>query len=208
MNLTRLSLIGTTFQILALSLIMKVKPAVATTVTYDFSVSGSRFLSGQMFSGSFSYDNSFLKPGVDGLGRERLFGTIENFEFKFLDSDLTTSRTYTEADLYPNMWWPNQSVWHNSDGSFLGIIADYSELLPLTEPNQWYWVILPDFTLETNFYYSSQPLRIYDDMVLSYKLREPSSPNETVPEPGTITGLCLLGLGFLLKKNLTHKKGF
>jgi hypothetical protein len=114
--------------LLALSALAFVPPASAAIVNYDFSVAiTSGPLASQTFSGSFSFDDEKLMPGISG---EDLY-ELKSFEFDF------DGKTYTLADLaYGDAAF--------SGGAFIGLDAGNATFtfLPAIAP------LLPAFLYE------------------------------------------------------------
>lgn len=158
------------------------KPALAATITYDFTVdvtSGS--LAGIQGSGFFSYDDSTLK-GI-GLETLRANGGLDiSFEF--------SGKTYNETD---DINFPNFPMVQFQDSSLLGLSFLAEEpgfAFQIGTPNP-----APDVFGGDEFIYGVRP-DIDGEGVVSYSSRP-------VPEPSTLSGLAVIGLGLLLRKKLS-----
>ncbi|NEO41289.1 MAG: PEP-CTERM sorting domain-containing protein [Moorea sp. SIOASIH] len=160
----------------ALSLaVIETNPAQAITITYEFST--------EEFSGKFSYDDAnetrrefdYREPGITVV---ELTYPVDEIEFFF------NNRTYTKADS------TREPVW--------SILAEQGQLSWATE----------DFSFNPD----SGP-SIFGDLftafevdgefvdTVSFRLVE-DEPPASVPEPGTVIGLTLLGLGWLSQKKI------
>lgn len=156
------------------------KPALAATITYDFTVdvtSGS--LAGTQSSGFFSYDDSTL----EGIGLETL-GVNEGLDISFEFS----GKTYNETD---DIYFPNFPMVQFQDSSLLGLsfLADDSEFafrIGTSNPD-------PDVFGGDEFRYGARP-DVDGEGVVSYSSRP-------VPEPSAVTGLAVV-VGLLLRKKL------
>lgn len=159
----------------ALSLaVIETNPAQAITITYEFSTAGS--------SGKFSYDDAnetrseFIVP--PGITVVNLTYPVDEIEFFF------NNRTYTKADS------TKEPVW--------SILAGEGRLSWATE----------DF----RFNPASGP-SIFGDLFTLFEVdgelpetvgfrRVENEPPASVPEPGTVIGLTLLGLGWVSQKKI------
>lgn len=163
-----------------------VHPALAATITYDFTLnvtSGS--LAGIQGSGFFSYDDSTLT----GIGLETLGDSEElSISFDFL------GKAYNETD---DTDFPDFPLVQFQDSSLLGLSFftakndEFRFQIENSAPN-------PDVLGGNEFTFSS-PRDIEGSGVVNYSLRP-------VPEPGTVSGVVLLGLGGLLLKRLSSQR--
>jgi hypothetical protein len=166
---------------LALSLTtVGINLAQATTTTYDFEVfldSGS--LVSQTYSGFFSYDDS----GLMGTGEE--FLEVSAIKFNFLGLEFSEANNYS-------LFAPEVAFFK---GDFLGLSfsSDFAA-------NNSFSFIPGFFSLEEAFFaYDIEQGAGAGDV--TYSLR----PSTSVPEPSAIFGLSLLGIGWLLKKQIGGK---
>lgn len=139
----------------------------STTMSYDFSLTiDTGLLEGQIFDGSFSYDDSGT-----GLGEEYL--DIQSFDFNFLGINYGLT-THTN-------WWIKAVLF---EGKFVGLdMQEFAEDVGL--------YFLPGFTkiTESVFFYHSADMQ--GEGNFSYSLT--SKKYESVPEPNFIVGLGILG---------------
>ena len=150
----------------------------AATITYDIEVNNlDGSLSGDSFTGSFSFDDDSL------LGSGDEFISVDNLSFDFLGT------TYTE----------------NDDNSVLGAEATFfdGEFLGLSYSTDVEFSFVPGFfSLSDSFF--AYDLGSVDNGTgdITYTLR-PSNPDPNpVPEPATIIGLLTTAIvGNSLRKN-------
>jgi len=160
---------------LALSIaLIDTNPAQAATITYDVEVSAD---SEDLAKGFFSYDDSTLT----GVGSEFL----PVLEMQIDLPDLTY--THQSADIDPEVAF--------FDGEFLGVsFADDTISF------------VPGFYSleEASLAYDSETLGV-GIVAANYTVRSdsPPQPPTDVPEPSTLLGLSILGLGLLLTKKKT-----
>lgn len=178
----------------ALSLVvMEAEKAQAATITYDFTVnvtSGS--LTGTQPSGFFSYDDSTLT----GVGLETV-GVNEGLaiSFNFL------GETYDETD---DIEAPDYPILQFQDSSLLGLNFNV-----FYAPSFQSFAIADEVdvaigAIGTNggsiFAYDTDPSVGFEGLgTVTYSARP-------IPEPGSVAGLGILGLGFLLKKRVASSQ--
>ncbi|NEO11883.1 MULTISPECIES: PEP-CTERM sorting domain-containing protein [unclassified Moorena] len=163
----------------ALSLaVIDTNPVQAITITYEFSTAGS--------SGKFSYDDvneirRELEPIVPGIPVIDRTYPIDEIEFFF------NNRTYTEADSTKDPVWSvfeglsggDQFSWSTEDFSF--VFANGPGPLP---------ELFTAFEVDGEFVDTVSFRRVENE------------PPASVPEPGTVIGLSLLGLGCLSQRKI------
>ncbi|AOY82453.1 PEP-CTERM sorting domain-containing protein [Moorena producens JHB] len=154
--------------------VIEINPAQAITITYEFSTAG--------FSGKFSYDDAnetrrefVFPPGVTVV---ELTYPVDEIEFFF------NNRTYTKADS------TREPVW--------SILAEQGQLSWATEDFRFNPDSGPSIfgDLFTGFEADGEFLG-----TVSFRLVE-DEPPASVPEPGTVIGLSLLGLGWLSQRKI------
>ena len=203
-------------------------PAQAAIITYDFTVNiTSGPLLGNQYGGFYSYDDtspsatslpvdytspSFVSPLVPVFD-------VTQFNFSFL------GKTYTKSDLrydgcragiqfcFPLEFSDAEPILDPS-GSPRYLIPRGGELIRTSFSNfssfdfsifSVYFYILGGKTA-ADFRYDlpvdvSQPSRPSGSGIVRYSLRTtPTPPPTSVPEPGTIFGLSMLGFGWLLRR--------
>ena len=191
--------------------VMETPSVQAATITYDFTVnitSGSS--SGNQYSGYFSYDES----APSGFTRFNFipYFLVSDFSFDFL------GKTYTENDLQYN----NSRVVAYPPFSYLRftnprpIVNNPAYFLPGGELDQVKFYLTDVSSIFgggsyfINFYpNSSFSFQFFDrnpyyttsagSGTWNYTLRE-EAPSTSVPESGTVFGLSMLGMGWLLRK--------
>ncbi|GET40260.1 PEP-CTERM sorting domain-containing protein [Microseira wollei] len=191
--------------------VMDTHPANAAIITYDFTVnitSGS--LLGNQYSGFFSYDesapSSFTRAGYIP------YFLVSDFSFDFF------GKTYREKDVvYNNSRAPQEPPF-----SYLRftnprpIVNNAAYFLPGGELDQVkfyltdYSSIFGGGSYFINFYPNSNfsflffarvPTNIISSGAGTWKYTLREQPTSTsVPEPGTVFGLSMLGFGWLLRK--------
>ncbi|MCT7948931.1 PEP-CTERM sorting domain-containing protein [Ancylothrix sp. C2] len=215
---------GITLQKLALTVVatslslaaIKTEIAAASTITYDFLVETER----GDYKGYFSYDDTAPSPaGVQP------YYEITDFSFDFIDTNyqnLYAPRTYTQSDLRTDgRTWPRSLPLTITNGEVIidpentgiysiprgGTLERFSfstfnsfDFDGRGEANGW-WTLG-----NSGFYYMNGWDRTTGpnpnsggDGIVSYWLRTSAS----VPEPSTILGLSLVGLGWLFSKKKT-----
>ncbi len=193
---------------------IKIEPAAAATITYDFLVdTGS-----DQYKGYFSYDDTAPSPwGVQP------YYAITDFSFDFIDTNyqnLYAPKTYTESDLrYDSRSRPGSVPLTITNGEVIidpentGIYSiprggtlerfSFSTFYPFDFQGveQGWWTLG-----NSGFYYmmgwdrtTGPNPNLGGDGIVSYWLR----PSTSVPEPSTILGLSLVGLGWLFSKKKT-----
>ncbi len=187
---------------IALSLIViESNSAKAATITYDFTVDivESELLNNNLIiSGFFSYDDST----IEGTGSETIPVILATHISRSEDFPDSPGFIITSEDLYGGgaPVFRNQANVLLENGMFNGF--------------QWELAIRRfEFNIVNeeydNLYFASRPCRDPIELfcrstgIVSYTLRE--EPATSVPEPKGLTGIFLLGLGLLLKKN-THSQ--
>lgn len=192
------TIIGTGASV-ALSLCLaEPNPASAATISYNFRVDIVEGpLAGQTYTGFFSYDDESEPVGF-GYGSEEFFLTEFEFDFQGVnftldDPSVATGglqlvrRPFFVAGNFNPAIEPALVVGTETDGAF--------------GPRNWFFgssVFAPG---QNEFEYrQDSPGAFRGDVI--YVLREP----KTVPEPGSIAALSLLGLGMFLTKKKTVSK--
>jgi hypothetical protein len=153
--------------------VQQVNPAQAATVNYNLAGKiENGLLTGETFSGTFSYDNSPLTGSI--------FETLEvsQLSLSFLGSTFTAA----DDDSYPD----NPTV-EFSNGSFLGLNFSVSSFTPE-------FSLIPAFgsTVATFSYIGTS-----DSGSGAIQYTVVSAPT-TVPEPSTVLGLIAVGIGSFL----------
>ncbi|NEQ82630.1 MAG: PEP-CTERM sorting domain-containing protein [Moorea sp. SIO2I5] len=164
----------------ALSLaVIETNPVQAITITYEFGAAG--------FSGKFSYDDAnetrseFFASNPDVPVIELTY-PVDEIEFFF------NNRTYTKADSTIEPVWSiftgfaegEQLHWSTEDFSFTGG----------NSPAPGFPEFFTLFNIDGEFVETA-----------SFRLVE-DEPPASVPEPGTVIGLSLLGLGWLSQRKI------
>lgn len=178
------NLIIATASVVLTSAVLEATPTHAVVLTYDFTVnitSGS--LLGQEFEGFFSYDDSAVEDSQ--------LTPVLAFSFDFLGN------TYTETDgvsVVPN--FEIESV--DYTGLDLFKVLSNPPSSPISafsfNPNGssfYYWDDL------YNTGYGLSPVDSYGSVAYALRSQE---PQQDVPEPSTVAGLALMGIGSLLLK--------
>lgn len=172
---------------------IEASPVQAATITYDFDVnitSGS--LDDNIYEGFFSYADSTLT----GIGREKI-GVAEELSivFEFLGN------TYTEAN--DNNFSFNFPFLEFKEGSLVGL-----QYIVNDTPNNSIFAMFsndPDgLGGGKRFQYIDvNSFEVNEGSVTSYLQRSPSTP---IPEPSSVAGLVVLGLGWVLRKKIVFSQ--
>lgn len=172
----------------ALSLaVIEAHPAHGATITYDFQVDvTSGPLSGNSYDGNFSYDDSFISTFP--------YGEPTDFNFNF------GGRVYTESDLiidcrsnFPSCLPLSFSGGQLASFQFSTFNRNnpYPGAFTLTSAGPLFIYQLP--------FNPGEPPSPTGSGTVTYSLRQPST---SVPEPSTVFGLGVLGLGWLARKKI------
>lgn len=170
--------------------VMEAKPVQAATIIYDFAIDvTSGPLIGSQTSGFFSYDDSTLTGnGVETLGVNE--GLSVSFNF--------LNETYNETD---DIGFSSSPIVQFQDRNLLGLNFNvfYGSSLQ--------FAIADEVDVSTGavglgggnlFAYDTDPSAAFEGLgTVTYR---------QVPEPGSVVGLSVLGLGFLLKKVTSSRK--
>lgn len=215
MSYKTLGKLGLNVAVAGLSLAaIKTEPAAAATITYDFLVETER----GDYKGYFSYDDTAPSPaGVQP------YYAITNFSFDFIDTNyqnLYAPKTYTESDLeYDGRIWPRSLPLTITNGEVIidpentGIYSiprggtlerfGFSTFYAFDfegEKNGWWTLGNSGFYYMMGWDRTTGPNpNLGGSGIVSYWLR----PSTSVPEPSTILGLSLVGLGWLFSKKKT-----
>lgn len=195
---------------------IKTEPVDAATITYDFLVETER----GNYKGYFSYDDTAPSPaGVQP------YYDITDFSFDFFDTsyqNLYAPRTYTQSDLESDgRIWPRSLPLLITGGEVIidpentgiysiprgGTLERFSfstfyglDLQGGNEERGWWTLGNSGFYYMMGWDGSIGPNpNLGGDGIVSYWLR----PSTSVPEPSTILGLSLVGLGWLVSKKKT-----
>jgi hypothetical protein len=195
---------------------LQVSPAFAGGLTtYDFKVTNlTGVLAGKTFDGSFSFKNAnFKKQGFEsfcdtvGCGDNPSafeIDTLVDFEFNFLGRKFTQfDEPYRRTSVY---FWdgvPTNIFYHQNDGGY--------QELPETEGSPVIFVMTytgggapyPPFLYQFDGYGGSYSGGSgAGDVIFSERV---STPKPT-PEPATLGGLSVLGLGLLMSRKKKTQK--
>jgi hypothetical protein len=182
---------------IALSLIaIESNSAKAATITYDFTVDivESELLNNNLLiSGFFTYDDST----IEGTGSETIPVILATHIRRFKDYPDSPGAIITSDDLYggggPAI--PNEANVLLENGMFNGFQWDLAiRRFGFNIDNEEY----NNLFVGINLCQDPNQTLCRSTGIVSYTLRE--EPTTSVPEPGGLAGIFLLGLGLLLKK--------
>jgi hypothetical protein len=168
--------------------VLKASPTIAAIVSYDFTVDidyGS--LQGNQYNGFFRYQDESIPSNLTG----RLFDIITEFEFNFVNSDGLPT-TYSADDAF-------FTSAYFSNGLFEGLSIE-------AEVNNVFFEFESEPVVLDEFLYTIYPLPTTQFGGGSVTYNRTEEPATSVPEPVASFGLCILGMGFLLKKVSTQGK--
>lgn len=175
-------------------------PATAAIITYDFSVNGEP-------SGFFSFDDTQSPVDIIGLGYGLGYGD-EYFYLTDFEFTLPSGRTFELDEIKASS--PAVIVNQNeSPGvSFLGVNLLGLNVGNVGSDNGFFAFISNTLrgselegSLANEFGTPTTPNPGGTGYGVTYTLRS-EEPHTSVPEPSTIAGLSMLGLGWLLRKKV------
>lgn len=184
----------------------------AAIITYDFTVnitSGS--LLGNQYNGFFSYDDA----SPSGAGNLLLpFFYITEFNFDFPQRTNTPSQLFIDGRVFPNslpLRFKGGTIVTDSSGQIVLIPRGgelqnfgFSTFNPFRPPFSGFFTLIGS---STGLFFAYQlpfnpdePFRIGFGSGTVSQRPTPTPPPTSVPEPGTVFGLSMLGFGWLLRK--------
>ncbi len=193
-----------------LSLAVMETPSVqAAIITYDFTVNiSSGTLIGNQYSGFFSYDNTAPAPVLQP------FFDVTEFNFKFANKTYTRSDLRLDCRVFPAclplefttgeiVTEPSGRLVLIPGGSELARFA-FSTFNAFGPPFPGFFTLFGSstglsFTYQLPFN-PGEPFTIGSGSGTVSRRTDPTPPPTSVPEPGTVFGLSMLGFGWLLRK--------